>query len=165
MVVDYFSKMAHFIPYEKTDDASHIAHLYFKEVVKLHSIPKSIVSDRDAKFFSHFWRCLFRLLGTNLLYSSSHHPQMDGQTEITNKTLATLLRSLVSKSIKEWDLKLSHAEFAYNCTPSFATTRSPFQSCSGNNPLTPLELISLPLESRVSYEAEEKAKEIKKLHQ
>ena len=165
VVVDRFSKMAHFIPCEKTDDATHIAHLYFKEVVKLHGIPKSIVSDRDTKFLSHFWRCLWRLLGTKLLYSTSHHPQTDGQTEVTNKTLTTLLRSLVSKSVKEWDLKLPHAEFAYNSTPSFATAHSPFESCYGINPLTPLELIPLPLESRVSYEAEEKAKEMKKLHQ
>jgi len=164
VLVDRFSKKAHFIPCEKADDASHIAHLYFKEVVKLHGIPKSIVSDWDTKFLSHFWRCLWRLLGTKLLYSTSHHPKKDGQTKVTNKTLATLLRSLVSKSIKEWDLKLPRAEFAYNCTPSFAMTHSPFESCYRVNPLTPLELIPFPLESRVSYEGEEKVREMKKLH-
>ena len=101
VVVDHFSKMAHFIPCEKTNDASYVAYLFFKEVVKLHGILKSIVLDRDTKFLSHFCMCLWRLLGTKLLYSTSQHPQMYGQTKVTNKTLATFLRSLVSKSIKE----------------------------------------------------------------
>jgi len=101
VVVDYLSKTTHFIPFEKIDDASRVAYLYSKEVVKLHGIPRSIVSDRDTKFLSHFWRCLWWLLGTKLLYNTSHNPQIDGQIEVTNKTLATLLRRLVSKTIKD----------------------------------------------------------------
>jgi len=70
----------------------------------------------------------------------------------------------VSKSIKEWDLNLPHTKFAYNRTPSFANSHCPFDSYYEINPLTPLELIPFPLESRVSYETEERAKEIKKPH-
>jgi len=112
VVVDHFSKMAHFIPSHKSDDVVHIADLFFKEIVHLHGMPSTIVSDRDAKFLSYFWRTLWNKLGTKLLFSTTCHPQTDGQTEVVNRTLGTMLRAILKKNLKIWEECLPHVEFA-----------------------------------------------------
>jgi hypothetical protein len=74
IVVDRFSKMTHFIPCQKTSDATHVENLFFKEVVRLHDLPRSIVSDRDTKFLVYFWRTPWKKLGMDLSFISSYHP-------------------------------------------------------------------------------------------
>ena len=74
VVVDRFSKMDHSIACKKTNDAANIANLFFSEIVKLHGLPLSIVSDRDTKFVGNLWRTIWKKLGTNLSFSFSYHP-------------------------------------------------------------------------------------------
>ncbi|KAG8489261.1 hypothetical protein CXB51_017317 [Gossypium anomalum] len=164
IVVDRFSKMSHFIACTKTDDAVHVANLFFRDIVRLHGIPRTIVSDRDTKFLSHFWRSLWGKLGTKLLFSTTCHPQTDGQTEVVNRVLSTLLRAIVRKNLKTWEDCLPHIEFAYNRSVHSATKFSPFEIVYGFNPLTPLDLLPLPTDQFVHADAKKKADFVKDLH-
>ena len=91
VVVDRFSKMAHFLSCSKTSDGSKIAKLYFDKIVKLYGLPKTILFDRDVHFMSYFWKTLWH-------FSMAFHPQIDGQTEVVNRSLGNLLRCLVGKA-------------------------------------------------------------------
>jgi hypothetical protein len=114
VVVDHFSKMAHFIPYHKSDNATHVADLFFTKIVRLHGVSNTIILDRDAKFLSHFWRTLWFKLGIKLLFSTTCHPQMDDQTEVVNHTLSTILQAILKTNLILWEECLPHIKFAYN---------------------------------------------------
>jgi hypothetical protein len=165
VVVDRFSKMAHFIPCSRTDDASHIASLFFREIVRLHGVPRSIVSDRDVKFMSYLWKTLMAKFNVKLLFSSSSHPQTDGQTEVVNRSLSTLLRVLVKKNLKSWEDCIPHAEFAYNRAKHSTTMRSPFMVVYGFEPPTAIDLLPLPLHEQVNMNIDKRAQYMKKLHE
>jgi hypothetical protein len=122
---------AHFIPCQKMNDATHIMNLFFKEVVKLHDLPRSIIFDRDTKLVGHFWRTLWKKLGTNLSFSSAYHPHMDGQTEVVNRSLGDLLRILVTEHHIQWDHILPQEEFYYNDSFNRSIGHNPFQIVYG----------------------------------
>ncbi|TYJ97505.1 pol protein [Cucumis melo var. makuwa] len=93
LLFERLTKSTHFIPRKSTYTASKWAHLYLTEIVRLHGVPVSIVSDRDACFTSKFWKRLQATMGTRLDFSTNFHPQTDGQTERLNQVLEDMLRA------------------------------------------------------------------------
>jgi hypothetical protein len=108
--VDRFTKYDHFFPVKHPYSAASIAQLFLDNIVKLHGVPKSIVLDRDKVFTSSFWTELFKLLQTDLKFSSTYHPQSDGQTERVNQCLEMYLCCAVQVAPIQWSRWLSLAE-------------------------------------------------------
>jgi transposase InsO family protein len=113
-VVDRFSKYCHFVPLAHPYTAESVAQTFFTDIVRLHGIPQSIVSDRDPVFTSVFWHELLRLMGTKLHMSSAFHPQMDGQTEAANRVIIMYLWCFTGDRPRQWLRWLSWAEYIYN---------------------------------------------------
>jgi transposase InsO family protein len=127
VVVDKFSRYAHFIPIVHPYTAASIARLYLDNIFKLHSMPLSIISDRDRIFTSAFWKELFRLAGTQLRLSSSYHPQTDGATEGVNQSLEAYLRCFAQACPQKWAQWLSLADYWYNTNWHSALNKTPFE--------------------------------------
>ncbi|KAH0607133.1 uncharacterized protein H6S33_003121 [Morchella sextelata] len=136
VIVDRFSKMAHYIPLPTLNKTEDLAKLFLKEVWRLHGLPDDIVSDRDSRFISHFWQSLMSLLNVKLKMSTSFHPQTDGQTERVNQTLEHYLRSYCSYQQDDWAELLPLAEYAYNSAVSESTKVSAFYANYGYEPRT-----------------------------
>ena len=139
VVIDRLTSMVHLIPCTTKTRASELAYLFLKEIVRLHGLPDSIVSDRDSKFTSKFWKELHRLLGTKLLMSTAFHPQTDGVTERANRSVAQILRSMISPDQTDWVDMLPLTEFAINSCQSSSTGYAPFELNYGFMPKTMTE--------------------------
>jgi hypothetical protein len=146
------------------NDATHIANLFFGEVVRLHGFPKSIVSYRDTKFVGHFWRTLWKRLGTNLSFSSTYHPQIDRHNEVVNRSLGYLLRSLVMEQGHQHDHILAQVEIAFNNSVNRSTGKSPFEILYGRHPRGIIELRELKQDEFRSIGAEYFSIEMQRLH-
>ena len=134
VVIDKFSKYGHFVPIHHPFTAMQIAKVFLDNIYKLHGLPKVIISDRDPVFTSSLWKELFKLTDTQLLMSSSYHPQTDGQTERLNQCLEDFLRCTVHSCPRKWSHWLSVAEFWYNTAYHTALGKSPFQVLYGYSP-------------------------------
>ena len=106
VVVDRLTKSAHFLPVKTQYNVERLAEIYIKEIIRLHGIPQSIVSDRDSKFTARLWRSLQEYLGTELLFSTAAHPQTDGQSERVIQILEDMLRACVLNFPGNWDKHL-----------------------------------------------------------
>src|SRR6266550_382113 len=119
--------MVHLIPTRTNASAKDVARLLIKEVVRLHGIPESVVSDRDTKFTSQFWSELSKTLGQRLLMSTSHHPQTDGSSERAIQTMSQILRSVVNDYQTNWVEQLPLVEFAMNSAHNKTTGQAPYK--------------------------------------
>ena len=134
VIVERLTKMALFIPTTRRLTAPELARLYVLHVFSKHGIPADIISDRGSEFVSEFWTGLGALLNIDLKPSTAYHPQTDGQTERTNQTLETYLRTYINYQQNDWVDLLPIAEFAYNNSVHSGTTVSPFFANYGHHP-------------------------------
>ena len=147
VVVDKLTKVAHLIPTQTTTSASDIAQLFVKEVVRLHGILACIMSDRDAKFTSKFWRAMFQSWVTLLNLSSSYHPKKDGQTKRVNQVIKDMLRAYCGQQPQLWLKFLPLVEFSYNSSHHQSLGMSPFKALYGQDCLVPYRFVdpNLPI--------------------
>jgi hypothetical protein len=135
-VVDRFSKYCHFIPLAHPYTAETVAQAFFSDIVRLHGMPQSVVSDRDPIFTSLFWRELMRLMGTKLHMTSAFHPQSDGQTEAANRVIVMYLRCFTGDRPRQWLRWLPWAEYVYNTAYQSSLRETPFRVVYGRDPPT-----------------------------
>jgi hypothetical protein len=134
VVVDRFTKFAHFIPLRHPFTAPSVARIFVDTIVKLHGMPLSIVSDRDRIFTSAFWKLLFQHLGTKLKFTTAYHPQTDGQSDRVNQCVEMFLRCNVHDAPRQWHRLLPLAELWYNSCFHTDIGCSPFQALYGHEP-------------------------------
>ncbi|MCO5593627.1 hypothetical protein L7F22_047642 [Adiantum nelumboides] len=123
-------KQAHFVPVRKIK-SEHMVKLFMNNVFKYHEMPQSIVSDKDPRMTSLFWKALFENMGTTLKFSSSFHLQTDGQSKEANSTVLDLLKCYVSEHKATWEHYLPLVEYAYNNTVHTSAGKAPFEIVKG----------------------------------
>jgi hypothetical protein len=135
-VVDRFSKYCHFILLAHPYTTESVAQAFCTEVVRLHGVPQSIVSDHDPVFTSAFWRELMALTGTKLFMSSAFHPQTDGQSEAANRVIMIYHRCFTGDRPRQWLRWLPWAEYTYNTAYQSSLHETPFRVVYGHDPPT-----------------------------
>jgi hypothetical protein len=138
VIIDRLTKTAHFLSVHTTYTAKKYAEIYLDQIIRLHGVPKTIISDRGVQFIARFWEQLQSSLGTKLIRSSAYHPQTDGQTERVNQILEDMLRACIIHYGTNWDKYLALAEFSYNNSYQSSLQMAPFEALYGQRCQTPL---------------------------
>ena len=138
VIVDRLTKSAHFIAIKESSSAEKLAEIFVRQIVSLHGIPVSIISDRDTRFTSRFWQKFQEELGTRLHFSTAFHPQTDGQSERTIHTLEDMLRACAIDFGGNWDEHLHLAEFSYNNSYHSSIQMPPYEALYGRKCRTPV---------------------------
>ena len=138
VIVDRLTKSAHFLPVQISSPMEKLAQLYVDEIVRLHGVPKSIISDRDQRYRSGYWTSLQAALGSKLKFSTAYHPQTDGQTERVNQILEDMLRACAIELPGSWDKHLPLAEFAYNNSYQSSIGMAPYEALYGRKCRSPI---------------------------
>ncbi|KAJ0802805.1 putative nucleotidyltransferase, Ribonuclease H [Helianthus annuus] len=138
VVVDRLSKSAHFLPIQQGFSVNKLSEIFLQEIIRLHGTPSSIVSDRDPRFTSRFWKGFQAAWGTRLKFSTAFHPQTDGQSERTIQTLEDMLRACALEWSGNWDEYLCLVEFAYNNSWQASIGMAPFELLYGRKCRAPI---------------------------
>jgi hypothetical protein len=160
VVADRFTKQAHFIKANKTDDARTLARQFLDNIFRIHGLPNDIVSDRGATFTSQWWKEFLKMLKVKPNLSTAFHPQTDGQTERINQTIEQHLRTFCDYLQDDWTDLLPLAEHAYNCTHHSSIGMSPFYANLGYNPR-----LSISLRETRTPAVHERLCKLKEVHQ
>ena len=136
--MDRLTKSAHFLAMRMTFTLERFCRLYIREIVRLHGVPVSIVSDRDSRFTAHFWKSFQKAMGTRLTMSTAFHPQTDGQSERTIQVLEDMQRACVLDHKGSWEEQLPLVEFSYNNSYQASIQMAPYEALYGRPCRSPL---------------------------
>ena len=138
VIVDRLTKSAHFLAMRMIFTLERFCRLYIREIVRLHGVPVSIVSDRDPRFTVHFWKSFQKAMGTRLTMSTTFYPQTDGQTERTIQVLEDILRACVLDHKGSWEVHLPLVEFTYSNSYQASIQMAPYEALYGRPCRSPL---------------------------
>ena len=163
VIVDRLSKMTHIVPTHDNVSGAEVAQLFIDNVVKLHGLPKDIVSDRDSKFRGKFWTAFTQRLEIHCKMSTARHPETDGQTERYNRVIQEMMRHYIGPTQNDWDDHLTAIEFAINNAYHESIKTTPFRVNYGQDPQTPASLkvpkVDNPVAMKLTTSLEQRVKE------